>query len=55
MYQKPRAFIDCILLHGEASLLYMTEEGGVFMNMELGGGLGKVIPEGSLCREAVSS
>lgn len=53
--QKPRAVIDCILLHGVASLLYKAEEGGVFMNMELGCGLGKVIPVGSLCGEAVSS
>lgn len=29
--------------------------GGVFMNMELGCSLGKVIPVGGLCTEAVSS
>lgn len=51
--QKLRAFIGCTLLHGEASLLCMAEEGGVFMNMELGCGLGKAVSVGGLCREAL--
>lgn len=55
MQQQPRrsAFIDRTLLHGEASLLCVVGEGGVFMNMELGCGLGKAVSVGGLCREAV--
>lgn len=55
MQQQPRrsAFIDPMLLHGEASLLCMAGEGGVFMNLELGCGSGKAVSVGGLCREAV--
>lgn len=55
--QQPRrsVFIDPSLLHGEASLLCVAGEGGVFMNMELGCDLGKAVSVGGLCREAVWS
>lgn len=49
--RKLRAFIDCIPLRGEASLLCVAEAGGVFMNMELGCDLGKAVSVGGLCRE----